>query len=409
MAVPTPGDTPRRDVGAVALAAGSLLSGVFAYLYIAVGTRKYGADDFSGVAQLWTIWFFGSSVLTFPIQHWVIQRLRVDGHGGAVRAALPRLAGITLALGAAVSLVTFAAHDDLFGRTDLLYPLAAGAITVGAAAMGLLRGGLAGHSRFVATAAALGGENGIRLAVGLLAIAVGAGVGAYGAAIVTGVLVIACWPSALRFDGPPVAGVSALAFLGNVAGGTVIAQGVLTGGPVVLSLAGGTRAEVTSLFTALALFRAPYIVALGLAIRVTAHLTDLLARGELAALDRIKRGIAAASLGLFALGGAGAALLGPAILRLIFGDEVDLTRLECAGLAVGSLAALATLGLTLVQMTGASGRRVLQAWVTALVVGAVGMVALPLDPLPRVVAAFLASELTAFALMALLDRSGDRR
>ncbi len=90
-----------------------------------------------------------------------------------------------------------------------------------------------------------------------------------------------CWPgpTALRFEGPAPADVSPLAFLGNVAGGTVIAQSVLTGGPVVLSLVGGTRAEVTSLFTALALFRAPYIVALGLAIRVTAHLTDLAAAG----------------------------------------------------------------------------------------------------------------------------------
>ena len=409
MAVPTPGDQRRREGGAAALAAASVLSGVFAYLYIAVGTRHYGADDFSGVAQLWTIWFFGSSVLTFPLQHWVIQRLRTDGHGGAVRAVLPRLSAITLGLGLAVTLVTLLAHDDLFGRTDLVYPVSAGLITVGAAAMGLLRGGLAGRSRFTATAMALGGENAVRLALGALVIAVGAGVGLYGAAIVGGVLVIALWPSALRFEGPPVEGVTALAFLGNVAGGTVIAQSVLTGGPVVLSLIGGTRTEVTSLFTALALFRAPYIVALGLAIRVMAQLTDLATDRQWAALERIKRGIAAASVGIMVLGGAGAALLGPRILRIIFGDEVDLTRLECAGLAVGSLAALATLGLTLVQMVHGHGRQVLQAWVIGLVVGAVGIVALPLEPLPRVVAAFLASELTAFALMALLEGSGDRR
>jgi O-antigen/teichoic acid export membrane protein len=323
---------------------------------------------------------------------------------------LPRLTAIALGLGAAVALVTLLGQDDLFGSGSLVYPLAAGAITVGAAAMGLLRGGLAGHSRFVATAAALGGENAVRLALGLVVIAAGAGEGAYGLAIVSGVLVIAVWPSALRFEGPPPAeGVSPLAFLGNVAGGTVIAQSVLTGGPVVLSLAGGTRAEVTSLFTALALFRAPYIVALGMAIRVTAHLTDLAAAGRWDALDRIRRRTALASVGIMAVGGAGAAVLGPWVLQLIFGDEVDLTRLECAGLAVGSLAALATLGLTLVQMTHGAGRAVLRAWLVGLAVGAVGMVALPLDPLPLVVAAFLASELTAFALMAPLDRSGERR
>jgi hypothetical protein len=61
-------------------------------------------------------------------------------------------------------------------------------------------------------------------------------------------------------------------------------------------------------------------------------------------------------------------------------------------------------------MTNEAGGRVLQAWSIGLGVGAVGMVALlPVDPLPRVVAAFLASELTAFALMALLGGAGDRR
>jgi hypothetical protein len=310
----------------------------------------------------------------------------------------------------AVGVVTLALHDDLFGDDALVYPVAAGAITAGAAVMGLLRGGLAGRGRFLATATALGGENVVRFALGLVVVAVGASEGWYGLAIVGGVLVVLAWPDALRFEGPAPADVSPLAFLGNVAGGTVIAQSVLTGGPVVLSLVGGTRAEVTSLFTALALFRAPYIVALGLAIRVTAHLTDLAAARRWDALDRIRRRTALASVGIMAVGGAAAAALGPWVLQLIFGDEVDLTRLECAGLAVGSLAALATLGLTLVQMTHGAGRRVLQAWATALAVGVVTMVALlPVDPLPRVVAAFLASELTAFALMAVLDGSGDRQ
>jgi O-antigen/teichoic acid export membrane protein len=396
--------TSRRDRGAAALAVGSVLSGVFAYLYIAAGTREYGADDFSGVAQLWTIWFFGSSVLTFPLQHWLIQRLRTDGHGGAVRAVLPRLAAIAVGLGLAVVLVTLPVRHDLFDRGDLLYPVAAGAITVGAAAMGLLRGGLAGRSRFVATAAALAGENLVRFVLGLAAVVAGAGVGLYGAAILTGPLVILAWPSAVRFEGPDPGHVSPLAFLGSVAGGTVIAQSVLTGGPVVLSLAGGSPAEVTSLFTALALFRAPYIVALGLAIRVTAALTDLVTAGRDDELDRVRRRIVALGIAATALAGAGAYAVGPPLLRAVFGDEVDLTRLQCAGLAMGSLAALVTLGLTLVQMTRGRGGRVLTAWVLAVAVGTVVMVTVPGEPLPRTVAAFLATELAALTLMALLDR-----
>lgn len=392
-----------REGGTVALAVGSVLSSVFAYLYIVAGARSYGADEFSGVAQLWTIWFFGASVLTFPLQLWVIQRLRSDGHGGAIRAVLPRLGVISVGLGVAVSVMTLPVRGDLFGHDQLLYPVAAGVITVGSAASGLLRGGLAGRSRFLATGTAMGSENLVRLVLGIAVIRLGAGVGLYGWATVGGLLVILAWPEALRFRGPAPADVSPLAFLGSVAGGTVIAQFVLTGGPVVLSLVGGTPAEVTSLFTSLALFRAPYIIALGLTVKAMAVLTDLAAAGRWDTLEQVRRRTVLGSVALMALGGAAAAMLGPWLLQLIFGDEVDLTRLECAGLAVGSTAALATLAMTLMQMTHGAGGRVLRAWLIGLAVGAVAMFATPLDPLPMVILAFLASELTAFAVMALLD------
>ena len=407
--MPRSPDASGRDVGALALAAASVIGGVFAYLFIAVGTRHFGTGDFSGVAQLWTIWFFGSSVLTFPIQHWVIQRLRTDGHGGAVRVVLPRLTLVTLGLGLAVVAATFLVRGDMYGRDDVVYPLIAGGITVGAAAMGLLRGGLAGRSRFLGhRRRPSAGRTSSASPSGSPSSPPGPPWGGTGRP--SSPARWSSWPGRrpCASKDRPCTGVSPVAFLGNVAGGTVIAQSVLTAGPVVLSLVGGTRDEVTSLFTALALFRAPYIVALGLAIRMTATLTDLATAGRAADLLRIQRRMIAAGLATMVLGGAAAAAIGPAVLRMVFGDEVDLTRAACAGLAVGSLAALATLGLTLVQMTDGAGRRVLRSWVTALAVGVVTMVALPLEPLPRVVAAFLASELTAFGLMALLDEFGDR-
>lgn len=406
--MPTPADRRIADQGGAALTLGSIVAGLFAYLFIAVGTREYGAASFAGVAQLWTIWFFSASVLTFPIQHWVIQRLRTDGHGGAVRAAIGRLAAVALGLAGAVTLISYAVRSDLFGQSGLVYPLAAGAITAGAAAIGLLRGGLAGRSRFVAAACALGSENLLRLLAGLVVIAVGGGISLYAASIVAGLLVVLGWPGALRFSGPAPTGASPFAFLGNVAAGTVIAQSVLTGGPVVLSLTGGTDAEVTSLFTALAVFRIPFVIALGLGIRVTAGLSDLYAAGRLDALARIRHRIALGGVGLVIAGGLGAAALGPAVLRLVFGDEIDISGLECAGLAAGSTAALVTLGLTLVHMTHQDGRLIFVAWFAALAVGAVTMVVLPVDPLPRVVLAFLASELTAYALMARPELNAGR-
>ncbi len=400
---------PSTDTGGLGLATASVLGGVLAYVFFAIGTRHYGADAFAGVAQVWSAWFIGAAVLTFPLQHWVIQRLLTDGHGGAVRAVLPRLTLLVVAFGLAVTAISFAIREELFGRDDLVYPLAAGATIIGSAAMGLTRGGLAGRSRFTATATILATENLVRVAFGVAVVAAGAAVGWYSLAIPFGMVLVFGWPDAVRFEGPPVPGVAAFAFLGNVGGGSVIAQCILTLGPVVLGLTGGTDAEVTALFTALALFRGPYLIALGLGIRLSATLAELTGAGRWDRIARIRHRILGGGLALMALGAAGAAVIAPALLRLVFGDEVDLTRAECAALAAGNLAALTTLGLTFVQMTDGAGRRVLTSWMLALVVGTVTMVAVPFDPLPRVVAAFLACQLAGLAFMALLDETADCR
>ncbi len=55
--------------------------------------------------------------------------------------------------------------------------------------------------------------------------------------------------------------------------GQLLGQVVLTGGPVLLAAAGGAPAEVTALFAGLALFRAPYTLALGLVSQLTERLT----------------------------------------------------------------------------------------------------------------------------------------
>ena len=394
--------------GSLGLAVASVLGGVLAYVFFAIGTRNFGADEFAGVAQVWSAWFIGAAVLTFPIQHWVIQRLLTDGHGGAIREVLPRLTVIVAGFGLAVTVVAFAVRDELFDSTALVYPLAAGATIVGSAAMGLTRGGLAGRHRFTATATILATENLIRVAFGLMVVGLGAAVGWYSLAIPFGMLLALAWPDALRYEGPPVPGVASFSFLGNVGGGTVIAQCLLTLGPVVLGLTGGTGAEVTALFTALALFRAPYIVALGLGIRLSARLTELTTAGQWAQIARIRHRMLLAGLAAMTVGGIGAAVIAPGLLEVVFGDEVELTGAECAALAAGSLAALTTLGLTFVQMTDGAGRRVLSSWSFALVVGVVIMVAVPAEPLPRVVVAFLACQLSGLALMALLDEAADR-
>ncbi len=67
-----------------------------------------------------------------------------------------------------------------------------------------------------------------------------------------------------------------LRFLSGASSGQLLAQATLTGGPVLVAVIGGAPSAVTALFAGLALFRAPYTIALGLVSPLTGRLTVLL-------------------------------------------------------------------------------------------------------------------------------------
>src|SRR5206468_5865581 len=101
-----------------------------------------------------------------------------------------------------------------------------------------------------------------------------------GVCLAAGGLIGIAWPSALAFSrggagAPPD---FPLASLGGAAGGQLLIQVVLTGGPVALALAGGSPRQVTAMFAALALYRAPYTLAMGMLSQLTGALTRFLAR-----------------------------------------------------------------------------------------------------------------------------------
>ncbi len=167
----------------------------------------------------------------------------------------------------------------------------------------MVRGGLGGRGRFEAVAWSLVAENGLRcvLVGGLLLAGVTSPV-AHGLCLVAGQVVVVLWPSALRYAAALATHVhdsgSPLAFLGGAAVAQLISQAVLTGGPVLLALSGGSPSEVTAMFAALALFRAPYMVVLGTVPQLTLRVTQRTVAGEYAALRTLIRGVLAASVGL---------------------------------------------------------------------------------------------------------------
>jgi O-antigen/teichoic acid export membrane protein len=385
-----------------ALGAGTVVGGLLAYAFFATATRSLGASDAAPVSVLWTYWTMAAAILTFPLQHWTI-RLLTRGDEGTLARSQSRIWAGTAVVSAFSALLAYLARDVLFHDSTVAYPAMVAGITAGAALSGSVRGALAGRGRYAATGMSMATENLLRVALAVAVAIAGGGAVAFGLALVAGSFSAFLWPSSLRFgDRSTAAGesiASPLALVSGLAAGSLIAQVVLTGGPIALAAMGGTPRQVTSLFVTLAVWRAPYLVALGVAPRLTPALTRMtLARDE-QRLRRARRWILLAVLGGSAVAFlVGATIVGP-VLRVVFGIDVVLDWQTAALIGVGTAAAVGNLALLLLMLALGTSRPLNRAWLAAVVVVAAILVAVPVSPLNRVATAFVGAELTAFALL----------
>jgi len=387
-----------------ALAAGTFIGGVLAYAFFALATRVLGARDAAPISILWSYWIMVAAVLTFPLQHWTI-RLLTEGAEGTLARSRKRI-WVGTGVGAGLCfVVAWVAREPLFHDRTLAFPVMMASITAGAALTGLVRGGLAGRGRFAATGASLALENLVRVALAAVVALVGGGAEAFGLALVVGSLSGLMWPSSLRLDRSSTATsksiVSPVALASGLVASSLIAQIVLTGGPVALAALGGTPRHVTALFLGLAVWRAPYLICLGVAPQLTAVLTRMALDGAARRLRRNRIWAGLAVLGAAALAVlAGATFFVPAV-RLVFGSELGLDGVISALIGVGTVLAIGNMALLLLMLALGTPRPANRAWLLAVLVMGFVLAAAPLGPLDRVVAAFVAAELTAFVLLML--------
>ena len=426
-----------RDSGV--LAGASLITGLLAYVFFALSTRALGATDAAPVSVLWTYWGFASAAFTFPLQQWVVRSISAHRDEAHVREALPRVAGLIVGVAVGMGVLAWLGRDTLFDSDAAAFPALVVVVTLGSGFIGLVRGSLAARRRFTSLAIALVAENGVRVVAAAVLWASGTTDAVwYGLVLALGASVGLLWPTALRFSGAVggvgVAGAgaagagaagagageasgvgrvheSAVSFLGGAASGQLISQVVLTGAPVVLALSGGSAADVTVLFAALALFRAPYQVALVVVARITGGVTARYVggRGGRASVARLRRGVLLAAVVGTPLGAAVGAVLGPPLLPWIFGSDVELSAGLCAVIAAGSTVALVNLMLTVMVMAQARTWRLVGSWLAAVAAGALVVVAASgsagsSDELVIVCWAFAVAEAVAFAALVVSER-----
>jgi O-antigen/teichoic acid export membrane protein len=385
----------------VALAVGTLVGGVLAYLFFALVTRGLGADAAAPVSVLWTYWTVAAAVLTFPLQHWTIRTLAADGHEGTVARSRGRIWGGAVGLSVFSGVVAYVGRDVLFRSDAVAFPAMIAGLTAGACLSGLVRGGLAGRGLYVATGMAVAAENVVRVVLAGIVTILGGGAVAFGAVLTVGSLSGLLWRASLRFEASEAVGAplgSPLALASGLAVGSLISQIVLTGGPVVLAAIGGSPDDVTSLFIALAVWRAPYMVALGVAPQLTPRLTQLAMGGDAGRLRWIRRWSALAVVaGSVVAATIGATLAGP-LIRLVFGPDVGLDAVALALIGVGTAVGLGNLLLLLILLAHGRSRFVTAAWVGGLGTAVLWIALLPGAPLSRVVGAFVAAQGVAFVL-----------
>lgn len=406
--MPTPGPTGRRR-SVSGLAAGSAVSGLLAYVFFALVTRALGADKAAPVSVLWAWWSFTGAGLTFPLQHWITRTVTATAAEGSVRRSLGRLTGLVLGVAVAAGLVATLMRHLLFDQGGPAFPVLTALVVLGSGLMGVVRGVLSGRGRFGAVGAGLVAENGLRCLLALVLWLAGVDdPAAYGWALVLGYLTGFAFPSALRLGSEGAERVSPFGFLGGAGTGQLVAQAVLTGGPVLLATAGGASADVTALFAGLALFRAPYTLGVGVLAPATERVTRLVLTGAHDALRRLRAALA----GLVAVGVIAGGLFGfwagPPLVRLVFGHDVRLSAGTTAMIAVGSVLALGNLALTVLVMAGHRTGALTRAWVASLVPGALWFGLADTALLQRTAMTFLLTEAAALAWLAVEEQHAAR-
>ena len=98
------------------------------------------------MSVLWTVWALAGAAFTFPLQHW-ITRCVTAGRAGDVRGSAGRVAAVVVAASLATGALAWAFRDRLFHRDDAWFPALVVLVVLGSAAVGVLRGSLAGRGR----------------------------------------------------------------------------------------------------------------------------------------------------------------------------------------------------------------------------------------------------------------------
>ncbi len=397
-----------------------VIAGASAYGFLVVAARALGTDEYAPLSVLWVLALVAGPGLFVPVEQEIARALAaraVRGEGGgpvvrrAAALALILLVGILLVGAAAGPLLT----DQLFAGSWVL--LVAWLLCLAAAcAAHLARGVLSGLGRFNAYARIVGGESALRFLIALGLVAAGVHtVGPYGLAVAAGPLLavaLALWgQSRVLGPGPPAPWSEVTVALAWLLLGSVLSMALVNAGPIAVQLLAGEdqEHEAGRFLAGLVIARIPLFLFQAVQASLLPRLSELASTGRTEEL-RERLGRLVVLVGAIGVAGTiGAGLLGPTVLRVLFGGEFDLGSRSMALLGLGSGAFM--VAALLAQATIALGghRPMGMAW-AAGVAALVLTTALSSDDLfLRVELGTVAGGVVALAAQAIVLRSRLRK
>jgi O-antigen/teichoic acid export membrane protein len=419
------GDTSYRR-GAALLSALIGTTGLFTYAFHSLAAHGLGKDGYGTIAVLWAAVFLTASVIYRPVEQLLSRTIaehqaRSQSAGAALRVAATIQLGLAVVFAVVALTLKGPIQDDLLsGSATLYWCFVAAVIFYAASYFG--RGFLAGHRRFGLYGGLVMMEAASRVVFGIL-VAAGVANGQNVAAIgITAApllsLVVVPWAlggqvrrlSESRARGsseasePDFTLASGIGFASAVLVIMFSEQAILNSSVLIVKIQKPHDEALPGLvFALLMIARAPLQLFQAVSTTLLPHLTRLVVRerGQAHAGDfgQSVRLTVLACLSFGALTVVGVLAVGPAVMRLVFGDGFDYDRLGLALIAAGMGLYLSATTLNQAVLAQGRARIAASSWAVSAIFFVVFVLAASMEQLREIEVAFIA---TAALLVSLL-------
>lgn len=375
--------------GAWPVAIGLVVNGVTIFAFFPIAKGHLDAASFSALSALWSLLFALGNGVMQPLEQEVARAVSARralgiGPGPVIRRALTIGSAFTVVLCLVIGALHSTIEDRLFsGSGALVAALVIG--LVGFAVGHLTRGVLSSHGRFRAYAVFFGGEGAIRLVVAVVLALLGIQlIGPWGLALGASPLLAAgvalVGQRGLLEPGPEAHWSELTTKLGWLLLGTGSLSLLINSGTLAVQWISSDETEAAAagrFLVGLQVARLPLFLFQAVLASLLPKLSRLAAEEKIAEFRTGVRMLVICILAGGAVTTAAAWVLGPVLMRVLYGDENVLGAGDLAMLAAGSILVMAAVSLdqALIALDGHS--RMAFGWLVALATFAVITVVTP--------------------------------